>query len=155
MYSLIKLLHLVAAIVWMGGMTFMIFALKSSVASLEPSVRAPLMAQVWQRFFAVVLGAIVVLFATGSHLYTAGFRATRLATGTAGVPIGWNVMLVLGIAMILIFGHIYFASFKRFKRAVAQAQWPAAGAAAALIQKMVLLNFVLGWLAIAAVRLAV
>lgn len=155
MYSLIKLLHLTAAIIWMGGMTFMIFALKPSLTSLEPSVRAPLLAQVWQRFFAIVLGAIVVLFATGSHLYTAGFRAARLATGTAGVPIGWTVMLILGMLMFLIFGHIYFAGFKKFKRAVAQAQWAAAGAAAALIQKMVLLNFVLGWLAIAALRLAV
>jgi uncharacterized membrane protein len=154
MYSLIKLLHLVAAIVWMGGMTFMIFALKPSVASLEASVRAPLMAQVWQRFFAIVLAAIVVLIFTGTHMYTAGFRATRIATGAGAVPFGWNLMLALGMLMALVFGHIYFASFKKFKRAVADANWPAAGAAAALIQKMVLLNFVLGWIAIAALRLA-
>jgi uncharacterized membrane protein len=155
MYSLIKLLHLVAAIVWMGGMTFMIFALKPSLAGLQPSVRAPLMAHIWQRFFAIVLASIVLLFATGTHLYTAGFRAAKLAGGTAGVPIGQTVMLALGMLMFLIFGHIYFAGFKKFKRAVADAQWPVAGAAAALIQKMVLLNFVLGWIAIAAVRLAV
>jgi uncharacterized membrane protein len=154
MYTLIKLLHLVAAIVWMGGMTFMIFSLKPSVAGLEPSVRAPLMVQVWQRFFALVIGAIVVLLFTGTHMYTAGFRAARIATGVGSVPLGWNVMLALGMLMALVFGHIYFAGFKKFKRAVADAAWPAAGAAAAQVQMLVMLNFALGWIAIAALRLA-
>jgi hypothetical protein len=55
--------------------------------------------------------------------------------------------------MMLVFGHIFFAGFRRFKRAVAAAQWPLAAQAAAQIHKLMVLNFVLGWLAIAAVRL--
>ena len=154
MYDYAKLLHLVAGIVWMGGMTFMLFALRpAALASLDAQPRALLMGQVWKRFYLLVLAAIVVLFTTGTHLYTAAFRATKLATGQGSVPLGWNVMLVLGITMMLIFGHIYFAGFKKYKRALASSEWSAAAKAAALIHTMTLINFALGWLAIVAVRL--
>lgn len=154
MYDYAKLLHLIAGIVWMGGMTFMLFALRpAALASLDAQPRALLMADVWRRFYILVLLAIALLFTTGTHLYTATFRAAKLATGQGGVPLGWNVMLVLGLAMMLIFGHIYFAGFKKYKRAVAAEQWPVAAKAAALMHTMTLVNFTLGWLAILAVRL--
>jgi uncharacterized membrane protein len=149
MYEIAKLFHLVAAIVWMGGMSFMLFALRpAALQAMEPQPRARLMAQVWRRFFAIVLGAVIVLFATGSHLYTAGFRA-----GGGQVPLGWQLMLGLGLLMMAIFGHIYAAGFRRFRRAVEAGQWPQAARAAALIQQLVWANFLLGWLAIASVRL--
>ena len=154
MYDYAKLLHLIAGIVWMGGMTFMLFALRpATLAVMQAQPRAILMGQVWKRFFALVLAAIVLLFTTGTHLYTQTFRAARLATGDGSVPLGWNIMLVLGIVMMLIFGHIYFAGFKKYKRAVAAADWPLAAKAAGLIHTMTLINFTIGWLAIAAVRL--
>ena len=153
MYDYAKLLHLIAGIVWMGGMTFMLFALRpAALLTLEAQPRAVLMGAVWKRFYALVLVAIVALFATGTHLYTATFRAARLATGEGGVPLGWNIMLVLGITMMLIFGHIYFAGFKKYKRAVAAGQWPVAAKAAGLMHTMTLVNFSIGWLAIIAVR---
>ena len=55
--------------------------------------------------------------------------------------------------MMLIFGHIYFAGFRKFKRALVASEWPAAAKAAVQINRLVIVNFVLGWLAIAAVRL--
>ena len=154
MYDYVKLLHLIAGIVWMGGMTFMLFALRpAAIAAMEAQPRAILMGEVWKRFFILVLASIVLLFATGTNMYTQTFRATRLATGDGGVPLGWNIMLVLGLAMMLIFGHIYFAGFKKYKRAVAAGDWPLATKAAGLIHTMTLINFSLGWLAIVAVRL--
>jgi uncharacterized membrane protein len=154
MYDIAKLLHLISAIVWMGGMTFMLFALRPSITALmEPQPRARLMGEVWQRFFAMVAVAVLVLFATGTHLYTSAFKAAKAAGGAGSVPLGWNLMLVIGMLMFLIFGHIYFAGFRKFKRAVAAAEWPVAAKAAGLIHKLVVVNFVLGWLAIIAVRL--
>jgi uncharacterized membrane protein len=154
MYDIAKLIHLVAGIVWMGGMTFMLLALRpATLALMEPQPRARLMGEVWRRFFTVVLVAIAALFFSGSHLYTAAFKASKLAGGVGSVPLGWNLMLVLGIAMMLIFGHIYFAGFRKFKRAVKAAEWPLAAKAAGQIHTLMLANFVLGWLAIAAVRL--
>jgi uncharacterized membrane protein len=154
MYDYAKLLHLVAGIVWMGGMTFMLLALRpAALASLEAQPRARLMGEVWKRFYLMVLLAVIVLFAIGTHLYTSTFKAAKLATGQGSVPLGWNVMLVLGISMMLIFGHIYFAGFKKYKRAVAAGEWPVAAKAAALMHTMTLINFCLGWAAILSVRL--
>ena len=154
MYDYAKLLHLIAGIVWMGGMTFMLFSLRpAAIAVMDTQPRALLMGEVWKRFFALVLAAIVLLFTTGTHLYTATFRAAKMATGAGSVPLGWNIMLVLGLVMMLIFGHIYFAGFKKYKRAVAAGDWPLAAKAAGLIHTMTLINFSLGWLAIVAVRL--
>ena len=154
MHDSVKLLHLVAGIVWMGGMAFMLLALRpAAMEVLEPPVRARLMGAVWRRVFAAVLVAIVILLVTGTSLYTTAFRAVKQATGAGSVPLGWNLMLALGVTMALIFGHIYFAGFKRFQRAVAAGEWPVAAQAAAQVQRLVQINFLLGWVAIAAVRL--
>ncbi len=154
MIDIVKLTHLVAAIFWMGGMAFMIMALRpAAMTLLAPPDRLMLMGAVWKRFFIVVMVSIVALFASGTNLYTTAFRAIKAATGTGSVPLGWNVMLVLGLLMMLIFGYIYFAPYARFKRAVSVQDWPSAGKAAAQIQTLMVTNFVLGWLGIAAVRL--
>ncbi|WP_138513277.1 hypothetical protein [Rhodoferax bucti] len=154
MYDLLKLLHLIAAIVWMGGMTFMLIALRpAALAVMEAQPRAVLMAAVWQRFFVAVLIAIVVLLATGGYMFGGTMKAAREATGHGVVPLGWTVMTALGGLMFLIFGHIYFAGFAKFRRAVAAAQWPVAAKAAGQIHMLVVTNFALGWAAIAAVKL--
>ena len=153
-YDLNKLLHLVAAILWMGGMTFMLVALRpAAVAALQVPERLRLMGAVWQRFFVLVLLSIAALFATGTSMYTSTFRAARLATGNGSVPLGWNLMLVLGLIMMLVFGHIFFAGYRRFKRAAAALDWPLAGSAAKQIHQLMVVNFVLGWAAIVSVRL--
>jgi uncharacterized membrane protein len=150
MITFIKLLHLAAGIVWLGGMAFMLFALRPALLSqLEGAARLTFLAQVLQRFFAIVLGAIAVLLLSGLHLYGAGAKAV----GMSSIPLGWHLMFGLGITMILVFGHIYFAGFKGLKRAVTAANWPVAAIKAAQIHKMVVLNFILGCAAVAAVRL--
>jgi uncharacterized membrane protein len=150
MITFIKLLHLAAGIVWLGGMTFMLFALRPAlVAQLQGQARLELLALVLKRFFAIVLGAVAALLLTGLHLYGAGAKAV----GMASIPLGWHLMAGLGITMILLFGHIYFAGFKGLKRAVDTANWPVAASKAAQIHTLVVVNFVLGWAAVIAVRL--
>ena len=154
MFQIVQLLHLIAAIVWMGGMACLLFALRpAALAVLDGPVRARLMVGVWQRFFYMVLASIVVLFFSGMHLYTTGFRAVKAATGVGSVSLGWNLMLVLGITMFLVFGHIFVGGFKKFKNAVAGGDFSAAAQAAAQIHTLVVTNFILGWIAIVCVRL--
>ena len=154
MLQITLLLHLIAAMVWMGGMTCLLFALRpAALALLDGPVRARLMAGVWQRFFTLVAACVVVLFFSGMHLYTTGFRAVKAATGAGSVALGWNLMLTIGLVMFLVFGHIYFGGFRKFKKAVANADFPVAAQAAAQIHTLVVTNFVLGWLAIFCVRL--
>jgi len=146
MTDISKLLHLVAAIVWLGGMSFLLLALRPvAISQLPPPQRLPLLAAVLKRFFALVWIAIALLLLTGTGML--------LAVGMKAAPMGWHVMLGIGLLMMLIFAHLYFAPFGRLKRAVAAADWPSGGKAMASMHPFVLLNFVLGWLAIAAVRL--
>ena len=153
MYEIVKLLHLAAGIVWLGGMAFMLLALRpAAISVLDAHHRTRLMGVVWGRFFTMVAISIAVLFFSGMNLYTTIFRATRIATGQGGVPLGWNIMLVLGLLMMLLFGHIY-GQYRRYRRGVQANDKTLTTRAAAQIHAWMLVNFVLGWLAIIAVRL--
>jgi uncharacterized membrane protein len=146
MYPLIKLLHLAAAIFWIGGMAFMMLALRPAVAAqLQPPVRLPLMADVLRRFFVVVWTSIAVLLPTGLYML--------FSTGMKGAPVGWHLMLGIGLVMTLLFGHIYFSPWRRMRTAVAAADWPEAGKRLGQITLLAKVNLGLGWLAIAAVLL--
>ena len=46
MNALMKFLHIAAAIVWLGGIVFMLFALRPAAAQLAPPQRLPLPASV-------------------------------------------------------------------------------------------------------------
>ncbi|MBP6405715.1 MAG: CopD family protein [Proteobacteria bacterium] len=146
MYSLLKFFHLAAAIFWIGGMAFIMLALRPPVhASLEAPVRLPLMAAVLGRFFVVVWASIVALLATGF--------AMMAAVGMKAAPVGWHLMLGIGLVMVAIFAHIYFAPFRRLKLAVADANWPEAARRIGQVVVLAKINLGLGWIAIAAVLL--
>ena len=144
MRNLVLFVHLAAAIFWMGGMAFMLLALRPALGQLPPPQRLPLVADVLRRFFTAVAISIAALLATGGAL---------LAGSGGNTPPGWHAMAGLGVLMMLIFGHIFFAPWRRLKAAVAQADWPAAGAAMGQMTLLVKVNITLGWIAIAAVML--
>lgn len=146
MNNLVVFFHLAAAIFWMGGMGFMVLAMRPSMAEqLAPPQRLPLMAAVLGRFFAVVAVSIVVLLATGAFMLA--------SSGMAKAPPGWHAMLGLGVVMMLLFGHLFFSPYRQLKRAVASADWSEGGRRAGQITLLVKINLGLGWLAIAAVLL--
>jgi uncharacterized membrane protein len=146
MRNLFLLLHIAGAIFWMGGMAFVVMALRPALhAHWQPPQRLPLMVQVLQRFFIVVLVSIALLLATGVPLL--------LQLPGAQAPRGWHVMAGLGVVMMLVFGHIFFAPWRRLQRAVAAGDWPEGGKRMNQISLLVKVNLALGWLAIAAVLL--
>ena len=145
-YTLFKLLHLSAAIVWLGGMTFMLLALRPAATQLlQPPARIPLLATVMGRFFPLVWLSIAVLLLTGTGML--------MSVGMKAAPLGWHLMLGIGVLMFAIFGHLYFGPFRRAKLAIAASDWPEAGRRLGQVQKMVQINFALGWLAVACVLL--
>ena len=144
MSALMKFLHIAAAIVWLGGVAFMLFALRSAVAEqLAPPQRLPLIAQVLKRFFTLVWISIFILLVSG--LWLLG------GVGMKSAPIGWHIMLGLGLLMFALFGHLYFGPFRRLTLAVASANWPEGGKRVGQIAMLAQVNLVLGALAIAAV----
>lgn len=144
MQALMKFLHIAAAIVWLGGASFMLLALRKAAAEqLAPAQRLPLLAEAMRRFFALVWLSIAVLLGTGLKML--------LNAGMAYAPIGWHLMFGIGLLMFALFGHLYFGPFRRLKRAVAAADWPEGGCRAGQIAILAAINLALGALAIAAV----
>ncbi len=144
MYEWIEWLHLAAAIVWLGGMTLLLWAVRPAAIALLPTEqRLPLLQCVLSRFFMLVWIAIAVLLATGGWMF--GTADMKLA------PRGWHAMAGLGTLMCIIFAHLYFAPFRRLTRAVTAQDWPAASKVLKQIHPLVLINFGLGWAAVLAV----
>jgi len=152
-HALLKFVHLLSVIVWVGGMIFAHFALRPAAAALEPPRRLALLNDVMGRFFRIVLAASCLSVVTGLWMIARAASQAAQAGGQFHMPAGWTVMAALGIAMLLIFGHIRFALYRRLSRAVAAQDWPAGAAAMGGIRRLVLLNLCLGVLAVAAVVL--
>lgn len=63
-------------------------------------------------------------------------------------PLYVHIMNGLGIVMILIYLHVYFAPFKRLKEAVIKQDWPEGGRNLNIIRKMVGMNIMIGLIVI-------
>ena len=144
LYATLKTLHVLAILVWVGGMVFVHFFLRPALAQLEPPVRLRLMHDVLGRFFKAVLLASMLTLASGVWMLGRVAKQVVQSGAKFDMPLGWTVMTVLGVLMVAIFMHIRFALYKRFSRAVAASDWPAGGAALAQIRTWVSINLVLG-----------
>lgn len=134
-------LHILAAIIWVGGMFFAYVVLRPVAAGqLEPPVRLTLWASCFDRFFVWVWLAVVLLPLSGYWILFLIFG------GMANV--GPYVHLMQGIAwiMIALFVYLYFVPFRRLKDAVAAGDWPSGGQALNSIRRIVGTNLLLGLL---------
>jgi uncharacterized membrane protein len=131
-------LHALAAAVWVGGMFFAYLVLRPAAGALEPALRCTLWRDVLARFFTFVWVCVLVLLATGYWMALSGLG------GMGAVGLHVHLMQGLGIAMMLLFAHVWFAPFARLRRAVDAGDWPAAGAQIGRIRKVVAINLVLG-----------
>lgn len=143
-YAVLKTLHLLSIIVWIGGMVFVHFFLRPAVAQLEAPQRLRLMHEVLGRFFNAVLVAAGLAVGTGVWMIGRMARQMVLAGVKFNMPVEWMVMSVLGLVMALIFGYIRFVLYKRLTRAVTSGAWPAGAAALASIRTWVTVNLFIG-----------
>jgi uncharacterized membrane protein len=137
------IVHILAAVIWVGGMFFAHQMLRPAAAALDPGRRLPLWSRVFGRFFAWVIAAIVLLLASGYAL------VFGLYGGFRSLPLYINLMQGMGIIMMLIFLHLYFAPWRRFRAAVARQDWAEGGRQLAQIRTIVTINLVLGLIVVA------
>lgn len=126
-------LHILGAVIWVGGMFFAHFMLRPAAAPLEPAIRLPLMRRALARFFPWVWVSVALLLLSGGGM---------IKLGAGGLAV--QIMMGLGIVMMLAFGHVYFAPWRRFQRALDGSDLPAAAAQLKLIRYIVLANLILG-----------
>ena len=145
MIKLLYLLHVLATVVWVGGMFFAHQVLRPVAADqLEPPARLRLWAGVFGRFFPWVWAVVVVLLVTGQAI-------VAQVGGYGVVPKHVHVMAGIGYLMAAIFVYLYFVPYRRFVRAVQAEAWPTAGEGLAVIRRLVGTNLTLGLLNIALV----
>ena len=132
---LFLVLHLLAAIGWVGGMLFAHMALRPSVIELEPPVRLALWNRVFSRFFPLVWVCVVTLLVTGHGL-------TGLGAGRGSHTV--LTMMVIGWAMTALFAYLYFRPYAALRANLAAGDIPAAAAAQNSIRQIVATNLVLG-----------
>lgn len=143
---LAKFLHVLSVVIWVGGMFFAYMALRPVAAErLEPPHRLNLWEGVFSKFFPWVWTSVALIL--GSGLYMMAMLGKP--------PVHVAIMFVLGIIMMLLFAHVFFAPFKRLKRAVAAQDWPAGGAALGQIRKLIAINLSLGILTVTVATLGV
>ena len=132
-------LHLLAAVVWVGGMIFAHNSLRPAAAQvLEPPLRLELWVQVFRRFFVLVWISVAVILATGYWMLFNYFG------GFAGAGIHIHIMHGAGIIMVLIYLHVFFAPYRRLRQAVIVQDYPLAGAQLNQIRRMVGINILIG-----------
>lgn len=137
------LIHLLAAVVWVGGMFFAYMALRpAAVEVLQPPERLRLWERTFYRFFRWVWLAIALLLLSG-------FYMIHLFGGLFHAPVHVQLMLALGLAMIAIYAYVYFVAYPRLKQHVADQAWPKGGETLAVIRKLVATNLTLGMITIA------
>lgn len=141
-FTLTYTLHIIAAIIWVGGMFFAHMALRPAAAEvLDPAPRLTLMSMVFKRFFFWVWIAIATILLSG---YIMVFDVFGGLQGFRIFHIG--AMHALAIIMISIYSYIYFVPYQQLKSAVANKEFPIGGKAMNKIRALVTLNLVLGLL---------
>jgi uncharacterized membrane protein len=141
--SLLLILHALSAVVWVGGMFFAHQVLRPAAAALEPGPRLILWSHVLGRFFAWVFAAIVLLLLTGYAMVFGVYGGF----GRVGPHV--HLMQGIGIVMMLLFFHLYFAPWRRFRAAVARQDWAEGGLHLGQIRTIVTINLVLGVIVVA------
>lgn len=112
-FALPYTLHVLAALVWVGGMFFAWLVLRpATVAALEGPARLRLWVEVFRRFFRWVWLAVVILAISGIGMLHMRFNGFETA------PKYIHVMIGGGIAMFALFMRIQALLLPELKAAV-------------------------------------
>ncbi|MBW9257716.1 MAG: hypothetical protein K1562_08820 [Candidatus Thiodiazotropha sp. (ex. Lucinisca nassula)] len=135
--SIALTLHLLAVIVWVGGMFFAHVILRPVLNDqLEPHQRLPLLLKVFDGFFPWVWGSVFTILASGFWMLFTHY----------GGETGWwlSFMAVVGTLTAAIFVFIYAIPYHQFGTALKSDDMPRAVAAISLIRQLILVNLILG-----------
>ncbi|MBA1203353.1 hypothetical protein G7009_16620 [Pseudomonas capeferrum] len=138
-FALPYTLHVLASLIWVGGMFFAWLVLRpATVAALEGPARLKLWVEVFQRFFTWVWLAVGVLAITGIGMLHVRFSGFETAPRYVQVMIGG------GIVMFALFMRVQSLLLPELRTAVQAEDWPVGAAVLARIRRMVGANLLLG-----------
>lgn len=137
-YAGLKALHLLCAVLWVGGMFFAYVVLRPSMVAIEAPQRMLLHTRVFKKFFLVIWHAMPLIILSG-------FAMVALQWNMATAPWQIHVMLGLGLLMGVVFLVIFFGPYRQFRRTTDRNRM-----ASSLdnIRKLIGVNLVLGLLTV-------
>ena len=138
MITLALTLHLLSAVIWVGGMFAAYMCLRPAAGPLEPPQRLALWRGFFQKFFPWVWVSALLLLVTGYWMLVAHFG------GFKGAPLYINLMQMLGLVMVALYLWLLHGPWLKFKRAVDAQNWPAAGGQLNRIRQIIAVNLPLG-----------
>jgi uncharacterized membrane protein len=131
-------LHMLGAVVWVGGMFAIYVCLRPALGMLEPPQRLRLMRVTFQKFFPWVWVAILLLLASGYWM------VFKVFGGFARAGLHVHLMQGIGWLMIALFVWLFHVPWLAFKRAVDAEDWTSAGASLDRIRQIISINLPLG-----------
>ena len=108
-YAGLKALHLLCAVLWVGGMFFAYVVLRPSMVAIEAPQRMLLHTRVFRKFFLVIWHAMPLIILSG-------FAMLGLRWDMATAPWQINAMMGIGLLMAAVFLAIFFGPYRQFRR---------------------------------------
>jgi uncharacterized membrane protein len=131
-------IHILAAIILVGGTFFMIVVFSRGVGPLDLATRLALWERTLSGFLMWVWISIAALFASGIAMAISGFG------GFSALGSYIRLMAALAVLVALIFAYLQFFPLKRFRRAIAKAELTVASKALGRVRLVLAVNLVLG-----------
>jgi uncharacterized membrane protein len=131
-------LHILGAVVWVGGMFAAYVCLRPAAGVLEGPQRLKLWRGFFAKFFPWVWVSLVLLLGSGYWMLLTAFG------GFKGAPLYIHLMQGIGWLMVALFVWMFHGPWLKFKRAADAQDWPAAGEQIELIRQIIMVNLPLG-----------
>lgn len=131
-------LHILGAVIWVGGMFAAYICLRPAAGPLETPQRLTLWRGFFAKFFPWVWVSVIAQIATGYWMLIVYFG------GFADAPPYVQIMQALGWVMVLLFAGLFHGPWLKFKRAVDASTWPEAGAHLNQIRQIIAINLPIG-----------
>ncbi|WP_428534959.1 CopD family protein [Rhodopila sp.] len=138
LFAGLKVLHLLCAVFWVGGLFFVQVVLRPNFAAIELPQRMLVDTQVFRKFFLIVWHAMPVIILTG-------FAMLPYVGGMAHAPWQVHAMLALGLLMAAVFLAMYFGPYRTFRRTTDRARM---ASCLSRIRTLIGANLILGLIAV-------
>lgn len=112
LFAVCLVLHMLAAIVWVGGVFFVRAILLPALSGWDNGERFAALGLILPAFFRSIWGAVVVLLLTGYGVLLFGY-----SDGLGGGGVHVDIMQAVGWVLIFAFVYLDFGPFRLFLRA--------------------------------------
>src|SRR6516162_8397672 len=98
--------HILAAVIWVGGMFAAYVCLRPATGPLEPPQRLRLWCDFFAKFFPFVWVSVLLLLASGYFMLITSFG------GFAHAPLYINLMQGIGLIMVVLFAWLFHGPWR-------------------------------------------